>query len=444
MRRLAAVTDSAWMLLGLVMMTGSQWLVVVVFARLGSAETVGEYTLIAGLATPLFIFGALQLRTVIATDPDHRFTARAYFVARQLGLLVAVGSFCVAVVLLGYGRLWLVAVGIALLRLFDQQSDLVYGLLQRAVVMRPIGISRSLQALGQFAAAAIIFLVSSGNLVVSVLGMGIISAIVFTAYDLNVDIDGARVRRIVGGSSATWRQVTQIGTLALPLGLGASLDAVNLLLPRLFLERSLSIEEVGVFSAVFLLANAQSIVIVAVADAIRPRLAAALNQRSQRARSFVAALVATALLVALVNLGLFALAGGALVIVVYGDEFRDTGSIIVTLALAALPLNLAGAASTVLTAATRYRSVLVSYVSLVVGTFASLIVLVEDQGLTGAAWAVVLGLTARCVVAWTLALPVLRSMSFAPHPEYAVAVRFTEVADRPAQPDNLPSGEKAP
>src|ERR1700690_1751773 len=58
----------AWTLVGNVVYAACQWTIVVVLAKLGNADMVGEFALALAVAFPITLLANLQLRSVFVTD----------------------------------------------------------------------------------------------------------------------------------------------------------------------------------------------------------------------------------------------------------------------------------------------------------------------------------------------------------------------------------------
>src|SRR5262245_20155316 len=106
--------NAAWTLAGNVVYTGCQWGILVVLARLGSPEMVGQFVLGLAVSAPVLMFTNLQLRGVLATDARHEYAFADYLGARLLmtalallviGCVVAGSqySFAIAAVVLSVG-----------------------------------------------------------------------------------------------------------------------------------------------------------------------------------------------------------------------------------------------------------------------------------------------------------------------------------------------------
>src|SRR4051812_24810023 len=72
-------------LAGNILFSGTQWLLTVAIARLGSITMVGQYALGLAVCVPIFSFTGLQMRAVQATDCSGHYRFRDYLVLRFVG-----------------------------------------------------------------------------------------------------------------------------------------------------------------------------------------------------------------------------------------------------------------------------------------------------------------------------------------------------------------------
>src|SRR5450432_749008 len=62
----------SWTFVGNIIYSGCQWAMLVVLAKLGNPEMVGQYGLALAVATPILALSSLQLRAVLTTDVTER------------------------------------------------------------------------------------------------------------------------------------------------------------------------------------------------------------------------------------------------------------------------------------------------------------------------------------------------------------------------------------
>lgn len=268
----------SWTLLGNVVYSGSQWLILVVLARLGSAQLVGEFTLAVAICGPLFMFANLQLRTVQATDARHRFDVSDYLGLRSvcvigalifLGLLVAIlpYSWDVAAVILAFGAA----------KAAESMSDVFYGVVQQRERMNHIAVSQIVRGFGAVAVVALLLWLEVG-LAKAVTGIALVWLLVAGTYDLS------SARRLVrsgdeGKGDASLRpnlereKLRSLLYLALPLGLAVLATSLITNMPRYFVDFVLDTEALGYFGAISFLGVGAIRIAAALSHAVKPRLA---------------------------------------------------------------------------------------------------------------------------------------------------------------------------
>src|SRR5438552_1829564 len=86
-----------WSLVGNIVYATCQWIALIVLAKLGSAEAVGQFALGLALTAPIMLFANLQLAALQATDAAREYRFGHYLALRLVttGLGLAVIA-CVA------------------------------------------------------------------------------------------------------------------------------------------------------------------------------------------------------------------------------------------------------------------------------------------------------------------------------------------------------------
>ncbi|MCY7273611.1 MAG: lipopolysaccharide biosynthesis protein, partial [Phormidesmis sp. CAN_BIN44] len=122
----------SWTFLGNVVYAGCQWAMLVVLAKLGTPEMVGQFTLGLAVTAPMMLLCNLQLRAIQATDTQRQYQFSDYFSLRLVTTTLAL-VMIVGVVLLGGYRgdtAWIIlTIGIA--KAIESISDVFYGFLQQ-------------------------------------------------------------------------------------------------------------------------------------------------------------------------------------------------------------------------------------------------------------------------------------------------------------------------
>ncbi|MDZ4874013.1 MAG: hypothetical protein CLLPBCKN_003409 [Chroococcidiopsis cubana SAG 39.79] len=85
----------SWTFVGNVVYAACQWGMLVMLAKLGSPEILGQFTLGFALTAPVIMFTNLQLRTIQATDAKQQYYFGDYLglrlLATGLALLIIIG-----------------------------------------------------------------------------------------------------------------------------------------------------------------------------------------------------------------------------------------------------------------------------------------------------------------------------------------------------------------
>jgi len=401
----------SWTFTGNLIYAASQWGMLVLLAKLGSPEMVGQFTLGLAVTAPAIMFSNLQLRQIQATDAKGEYLFSDYLGLRLIA--TALAFLIIAGITLKAGYRWetsLVILAIALAKAFESISDVFYGLIQQHERMDRIAIALMIK--GPLSLLLLGIGVSlTGSVVGGSLGLAVAWGLVLFGWDLrngklilnNSSQGREREDLLVADAEPAksqnplyprWEGKTlgKLVLLALPLGVVMMLVSLNTNIPRYFLERYLGERELGIFSAISYLMVAGNLVVSALAQSASPRLAkyyAAGNSTAFRT-----------LLFKLVGVGLMLGAGGVFVAVVagrpiltllYKPEYGERADLFAWLMVAAGITYVASFLGYGMTAA-RYFRVQMPLFVLVTGSSATTCFwLIPTQGVQGAVMALIVG-----------------------------------------------------
>ncbi|PFG30675.1 lipopolysaccharide biosynthesis protein [Paramicrobacterium agarici] len=217
-----------------------QWLLVWMFARFaGGPEAVGEYALVLSVATPVFTFAQLGLRTVYLSLRAN-YPWRSYITLRMAGLLLAV------LILVLYfqtsstvgSALW---VAVLLSKVVTAYFDILQARIQRHGRLIGLGALNLANSLGTIAFAASALLI-----------FGTVSAAVFASAMVSTAV-AAGARRLSRQQSSERVEegngIREILRAGLPTTVAEFLAAFASYLPILVLSRIAGEALVGLFSA---------------------------------------------------------------------------------------------------------------------------------------------------------------------------------------------------
>jgi len=325
-RGLSLRANFAWTFAGNIVYSGCQWGGLVVLAKLGSPELVGQYSLGLAIAMPVIMFSCLQLRPVIASDVREEYQFGDYLGFRIVTTLVAsVIILAIPMVLRSGPLLTLLILLVGLSQAVEVISDVYYARLQFIHRMDRIAKSQILRGpLSLLAMGLVVYL--TGQVVWGVAALALVRMLVLFGYDLRSQTqssqplsaddesghsDLARLKEIL---RPRWdlKKMGKILWLSFPLGLVALLLNLNTNIPRYFIQWSLGARELGIFAAIAFLMSAGNLLVSALAQAVFVRFARSYADGNRS--DFVAVLLK------LLGVGTVLGAGGMLVAWVAGPE----------------------------------------------------------------------------------------------------------------------------
>ncbi len=326
----------SWALGGNVFYAACQWGMLVVLAKYGSAESVGNFSLGLAIGAPIMLLCNMQLRGVLATDA----TQSCRF-ADCLGLRIAstglgIAAIATTVLLFGYtGRTAAVILWIGLAKSFEAVSDVAYGYLQKHEQLKRIAISMILKGGLTLAAFYVVFW-RGGNEVTATLMMALLWGGLLVALDLPMAFQFARSPLEGVRWTPSLADMKRLGILAAPLGVVEMLSSLNVNLPRYAIEVQSGTSELGVFVSMCYVMVAGGTVIHAMSQAAVPRLAQAFSEgRMPDFRRLLHKLLGLTAGVGVLGIIVAAIGGKQLLSTLYRPSYGEHADVFVMVMLAA-------------------------------------------------------------------------------------------------------------
>jgi O-antigen/teichoic acid export membrane protein len=373
-----------------------QWGLLIVLARLGSPETVGEFAFGLAVTAPVMMLANMDLRAAQATD-----ACREYQFGDYLGLRLVTTAAALSVMIclvLGGGYGWETAAIILVLGLakaWESLGDVFHGLLQQRERMDRIAISIMLKGIASLVLTGLVFYLT-GNVIWSLLVLAASWSVVVLVYDMP---GAAEVLGHTRSMRAAWRAkelrpqwrpatLARLALYAAPLGLVMFLISINTNTPRYFVESRLGLHELGLFSAVSYLGLPGSMTGIALGHAAYSRLSMYYATRQRRAYGILLLkLLASALLLGGCGVLIAVIAGQWLLDGIYGPEYAEQ-AVLLTWMMAAAAVSYLGSMLNFGMTAARFFFVQAPLYLAVAGiTFLSCLVLIPQYGLNGGALA---------------------------------------------------------
>jgi O-antigen/teichoic acid export membrane protein len=252
------------------------WLVIVILARARGPAAVGVYALALALTAPVMCFASLQMRTLLASDMQRKYSLSEYlrvtWITTVLGVLA-----CAAIAVFAARETggWAVLGAVLVMRAGEAFTEVYFGLWQRQERMKVIGVGRLIQAsvtISFVGGAALLGGAVLSTAVGAALGSVALVAYLYASTIRARDIDAAAAP---GAAVPSWRRLTALSAEGLPLGVIMLLGALQLNVPRYFVELHAGKTSLGLFAAATQLTAAGNIFVAALGAAAASSCSAA-------------------------------------------------------------------------------------------------------------------------------------------------------------------------
>jgi O-antigen/teichoic acid export membrane protein len=410
----------SWTFVGNIIYAASQWGMLVVLAKLGSPEMVGQFTLGLAVTAPIVLFANLQLRQIQTTDVDRRYQFGDYLGLRLICTGLALLAICIIALTAGYRwetALTISIVGVA--KSLESISDVFHGLFQYHERMDRIAISLMIKGpLSLLMLGIGIWL--TGNVLGGTIGLAVIWAVVLICYDIpngvailrdsvQTQVTPDRNRVLQPRFNAT--VLRSLVGLSLPLGLVMMLISLNVNIPRYFIEHHLGDRELGIFSALSYLMVAGNIVVSALGQSASPRLAQYYAAgKSQDFQNLVVKTVLVGALLGGVSVFIAAIAGQQILTILYRPEYAERGYLFLLLMVAAGISYVASFLGYAMTAAQYFRVQLPLFVVATGISALTCFWLIPSQGLEGAAIAAIVSAIVQAIFSLGVIIHAVRKL----------------------------------
>jgi O-antigen/teichoic acid export membrane protein len=323
----------SWTLVGNVTYGGCQWLLLVLIARLGDPQMVGTFALAQAIAAPIVLFSNLQLRFLQATDSNARYRFGHYLALRYLTTLAAALVIFIWALAAGYSRELLeVILIVTLAKSVESLSDVYFGLLQQHEEMSRIAKSMIIKGVSSLIALGATLYITR-RLTFAALALMLTWILIFGVYDSRAPrFCGLRTVRPLWDAPA----LMTLTRLAFPLGLAMMLNVLSTSLPRYFMEHYQGTRRLGLFSVLGTIQAAGMLIVVALGNAVLPRLARSYHDADwHRFRNTFLLFMAFSMSMGAAVLVPVIIAGDRLIALVFGPAYAGQNQTFTWLAFAA-------------------------------------------------------------------------------------------------------------
>lgn len=356
--RLSLRVNFSWTLVGNLIYAACQWGMLVVLARLGSPEVVGQFALGLAIATPVMMLTNLQLRYLQAIDAQQEYRFADYLGLRLLSVVLALLLIAGIVIWSGYGvQTASIVLAVGLAKIFEGVSDIFHGLFQQRERMDRVATSKVIKGIASLLALAVVVYVT-GNVFWGTLAMAGVWALVLLGYDgptgrkllRRAEAPADNEEEADAADAATtpvepqslrprWHIPTLTGLVwkAFPLGIVTLLISLNTNIPRYFIEGQLGTSALGIFAALAYLVVAGNMVIMALGQSASPRLARYYAAADYKAfRTLLLKLVGFGALIGVAAVVGALLLGRPAITLLYGAEYARQDLLVLLMIVAGL------------------------------------------------------------------------------------------------------------
>lgn len=315
-------TNFYWTFISNVIYLASQWGILVVLARLGTLEMVGQFGLGLAITAPIFMLTNLNLSAVQATDVDRTtYQFADYFGLRLLTTVIAIVVIS-TIAYLGYrDRSWKIILLVGIAKSFESLSDVIHGLLQQNERMDRIAISKIAKGMLTLPAVATTMFLFH-ELDTAILVMICIWALVFFVYDLG------SAYFVMGSIKEVYPRLRvnslyQLFLISFPLGIVLMLTSFNTNIPRIMMERYFGEAALGIFTSLSYILVVGITVVSALGQTTSPRLAKYFVEDKVAYKNLLFKLILSGGVIGLLGVLFSLLLGKPTLNLLYGLEYSD-------------------------------------------------------------------------------------------------------------------------
>ena len=394
--------NALWSICGEATFAIGQLCLLVVLARLGSRELVGQYAWALAVSTPVFLFFSLQFRTILAATPQatEQFGSFVRVRLSAIALALAVSIFIAVAWDPGTAKL---VVAVAFAKSVDSLSDILFGLFWHRNRMDLIARSQILRGIGSLSSFSLVFYLSE-NVVYAAFSTVAVYLLILLLYDLPMAFRNTSALTspafINSFQRCPWKELIAIG---LPAGLLSCLGSLEVYIPRYFLKASIGDGQLGTFTALASTLIGFEMIARSLNSAAIPRLSEMYEKRNlMRLNEVLMKLfLAGATIASVLVLGTF-LVGKLLIGIVFGAEYAAEFHVLLILMGASVLRLLAFPLAMSLRAMKAYRLLTLNQLIATTVLIVTCWILVPRYELAGCATAVTIGLAVdivgRCVL----------------------------------------------
>ena len=247
---MSTLLDSLYYNVGNFIYLGVQWLISIVLVRVGGFEDAGYFSLAMTYGNIFCVFANYGLRTFQVSDIKNEYKDSTYIISRVITIAIsAILCFGFTSLFMGYSRnLNLLILCYIFYKLSESYADVITGIWQKAGNMLFIGISYTLKGISSLGSFLVVYHFTQ-NLLLSTFLMAVTHFVILTVFDFSVTkkyINHFKLYHCFDKNELT--ALLKLGFITMTFNVFSVLFSS---IPRLIVERKLSVEMLGVFSSLY-------------------------------------------------------------------------------------------------------------------------------------------------------------------------------------------------
>jgi|SaaInlStandDraft_1057018.scaffolds.fasta_scaffold03629_9 O-antigen/teichoic acid export membrane protein len=250
----------------------TQYLILVIYIKFFTSENVGSFIFASAFSTPLMMSLDAQLRNFYVTDQNNKYSFAAYFTFRFLTSIFGFVFISVISILL-YPELFYFIGIVVLIKVFESQIDLIYGIYQKNNRLDYIAYSRIIRgSIALFSVFCVSYLFE--NILYSLSAYLFSWIFIFFLVEKKLVVKrGFIVKDEFKLLLSNILVLKPLFFLCLPMFFSIFLDKYYLNFPRLQVEKIFGLEMLGIFGSLMYFKSIGGQFITSLAQSAVPKLA---------------------------------------------------------------------------------------------------------------------------------------------------------------------------
>lgn len=389
---LLLLKNSKWLVGGNFVFAFSQWVILILLARLTSQENLGQYSLALAIVTPFFAVSNLQLRPLYILDKNSlkKYNYSDFYYLRIISSILAL--ICCLIWGLNSNVFFIILLLVGLLKFFESYSDIIYAYYNAHNKTELI--SKSLFLKGLFSVAVVVFGLYLFDFYIALTLFLSVYFIVWLFLDNFYIIKTKEINNFSFNF--------EILKSAIPMGISLGIVALQSTIPRLFLDKYMGIEAVGIFTVLSYFIIIGSIFINSICQYLSPKLTSAWNKdrKTFKKTLSIALLIAGSLGSLAIIFSIFF--GEFILNLIYGPLYIIYKNELILTMLAGFILYLATVLGYTLTAIGVIKQQVYLFSSLLGITLISSYLYIPNNGLLGGIYTLIISYSFQCILAFSV------------------------------------------